>query len=387
MKKKIIILYLISCTVSLSAQQNILQEVEQNNTVLSALRHQTEADKTENKTGLYPENPEVEFGYLWGNSDETRTDWSVSQSLDFPTAYHHKKKFSDLQNRQLDLQYQIERKDILLEASTLCIQLIYWNALSDKLEEQLKLTQQVADSYRKKYEAGDASLLDLNKAQYDLTDALKEYRNAVTEREFVQSELTRLNGGISFQLTTKTFPRFALPLHFESWYEERKEKNQLLKFYRQSVHLSRENEKLQRSLNLPKIKAGYMSEKVTSEHFQGVTVGISVPLWENKNTVKKIKAQTLANQEMEKNETLKDYHQTLALYKKVQNLQQTVSDIKKQQEEDKTVSLLKKSLDLGEISLIDFILELGIYYDMQQSMLEMERDLHLAASELMQWEN
>ncbi|MDL2323148.1 TolC family protein [Bacteroidales bacterium OttesenSCG-928-A17] len=387
MKKKIIILYLISCTVSLSAQQNILQEIEQNNTVLSALRHQTEADKTENKTGLYPENPEVEFAYLWGNSDETRTDWSVSQGFDFPTTYYHKKKFSDLQNRQLDLQYQVERKDILLEASMLCIQLIYWNALSDKLEEQLNLTQQVADAYRKKYEAGDASLLDMNKAQYDLTDALKEYRNAVTEKEFIQSELTRLNGGISFQLTAKTFPQFVLPLHFESWYEERKEKNQLLKFYRQSVHLSSENEKLQRSLNLPKIKAGYMSEKVMNEHFQGVTVGVSVPLWENKNTVKQIKAQTLANREMEKNETLKDYHQTRALYKKAQNLQLTVSDIKKQQEEDNTVYLLKKSLNLGEISLIEFILELGIYYDMQQSMLEMERDLHLTASELMQWEN
>ena len=41
--------------------------------------------------------------------------------------------------------------------------------------------------------------------------------------------------------------------------------------------------KLSKSESLPKISAGYMSESVLSESFRGVTMGISLPLWENRN--------------------------------------------------------------------------------------------------------
>jgi Outer membrane protein len=388
MKKLVFFLIIIAWTSVISAQSDVLGEIERNNTVLSALRHQTEADKTENKTGIYPDNPEVEFHYLWGNSAElgNRTDWTASQSFDFPTAYRYKRNLSNLKNQQLDMQYQIERKDILLEASVVCIQLIYQNALVEKLKEQLDLSEQIADAYQKKYEAGDASLLDLNKTGYGLMLAEKEYRNAATEKEFLQSELIRLNGGVPLQLNAKTFPEIVLPIHFEQWYKEQKEKNQDLKFFQQEIHVGKENEKLQRSMNLPKISTGYMSEKVLTEHFQGVIVGVSIPLWENKNTVKKAKAQILANQEQEKNAALKDFYRNEALYKKASNLLQTVNQIKRQQANNNTVELLKKSLDLGEISLINYIQELGLYFDMQQNMLEIERDLHLTTSELLQWE-
>jgi len=388
MKKLVFFLIIIAWTSVIFAQSDVLGEIERNNTVLSALRHQTEADKTENKTGIYPDNPEVEFHYLWGNSAElgNRTDWTASQSFDFPTAYRYKRNLSNLKNQRLDLQYQIERKDILLEASAVCIQLIYQNALIEKLKERLDLAGQIEGAYQKKYEAGDASLLDLNKTKYELMLAEKEYRNAITEKEFLQSELIRLNGGVSLQLNAKTFPEIVLPVHFEQWYKEQKEKNQDLKFYQQEINIGKENEKLQRSMNLPKITTGYMSEKVLTEHFQGVIVGISIPLWENKNTVKQIKAQTLANQEQEKSAALKDFYRNEALYKKALNLQQTVDQIKRQQANNNIVELLKKSLDLGEISLINYIQELGLYFDMQQNMLEIERDLHLTTSELMQWE-
>jgi hypothetical protein len=45
-------------------------------------------------------------------------------------------------------------------------------------------------------------------------------------------------------------------------------------------------EKKPRALNLPKISAGYKSERVSTKRFQGIT-GLSFPLWENKTTVRK----------------------------------------------------------------------------------------------------
>ena len=74
--------------------ETVLSEIESNNTTLSAYRNLNEAQKLENKTDIFLENPEVGFNYLWGNPSPmgTRQDFSVSQSFDFPTSYGIKKK-------------------------------------------------------------------------------------------------------------------------------------------------------------------------------------------------------------------------------------------------------------------------------------------------------
>lgn len=386
MRKIIICIALLFVGISLSAQQAILEQIEENNTVLSALRTQANAEKIENRTGLNPENPEVGFGYLWGNQKENRTDFEVTQTFDFPTAYHNKRKVADIRNQQVEIRYRIERKDILLEARAICIQLIFQNALSAQLKERWDLAQEIMNSYQKMFNQGDVSILDLNKTKYELLDARKTYRESILEQEFLQAELVRLNGGKPIELKEIRFEDVILPLDFDQWYADQKIKNADLLLAGQEVSLSKQNEKLQRSLNLPKLSAGYVSEKVAAEHFQGVSVGVSIPLWENKNTVKQIKAQTLANQELEYDANLKDYHQKKALYNKALNYQEMLNANRQFDSADNTPSLLKKSLDAGEISLIEFILELGIHYDLIEKMLETEKELHLAYAELMQWE-
>jgi type II secretory pathway pseudopilin PulG len=70
MKKLIIIsILLISAGLAAMAQSDynaVLQQIEENNTSLAALRQQVEAQKLANRTGIYPANPEVEFNCLWG---------------------------------------------------------------------------------------------------------------------------------------------------------------------------------------------------------------------------------------------------------------------------------------------------------------------------------
>ena len=92
--------------------EEVLAEIEQNNTTLSALRKSADVEKIGNKTGLFPENPEVEFGYLWGNPSAigTRTDVSISQAFDFPTAYKYRNDISEIKNEQVELDYEKQKK-------------------------------------------------------------------------------------------------------------------------------------------------------------------------------------------------------------------------------------------------------------------------------------
>ena len=107
--------------VSLSAQitvDSVLSAIEKNNTSLSAMRKSTEAEKIRNQTGIYLQNPEAGFNYLWGYPAAigNRTDISIKQSFDFPTAYGYRRQIADTRNFQSDLEYQQQRKEILYAA-------------------------------------------------------------------------------------------------------------------------------------------------------------------------------------------------------------------------------------------------------------------------------
>ncbi|MGI6134811.1 MAG: transporter, partial [Petrimonas mucosa] len=93
----------------------ILQDIEANNTTLAALREETNAQMLGNRTGITLPDPEAEFNYLWGNPSliGNRTDFSVTQSFDFPTAYHHRREIAGMQNRNAELRYKAQRIRLL----------------------------------------------------------------------------------------------------------------------------------------------------------------------------------------------------------------------------------------------------------------------------------
>ncbi len=57
----------------------ILEEIQKNNTTLQAMQKHSEAEKLSSQTGIFLQNPEVGFNYLWGNPNAigNRTDFSV----------------------------------------------------------------------------------------------------------------------------------------------------------------------------------------------------------------------------------------------------------------------------------------------------------------------
>jgi hypothetical protein len=128
-----------------------------------------------------------------------------------------------------------------------------------------------------------------------------------------------------------------------------------------------------------------MSEKVLTEQFQGITIGLSIPLWENKNTVRKIKAQTLAHREAEIDAAIRFRNTSETLYQKALHLKSILDDYRNNALSDNMLPLLNKALESGEIALIDYLMESSIYYEVINNRLETERELHLTIAELMQW--
>ena len=193
--------------------EEVLAEIEQNNTTLSAFRKSMDAEKIGNKTGIFPENPEVEFGYLWGNPSAigNRTDVSISQSFDFPTAYKYRSDISEIKNEQLELDYEKQKKDLLLHSRTICNELIYLNAMFSELQKRKTMADSTLQAYRKKFDIGETNILEYNKARLSSLAAGKELKSVEIQRSALDTELSGLNGGKTISFDTKQFPLLQVP--------------------------------------------------------------------------------------------------------------------------------------------------------------------------------
>jgi len=125
-----------------------------------------------------------------------------------------------------------------------------------------------------------------------------------------------------------------------------------------------------------------MSENVIGQEFQGISIGMTIPLWENKNKLKFAKANIVASESIVADNKLKFYNHLKALHSKIIGLQKNVNDYRKSLLLLDSSELLKKALEMGEISFIEYILELSIYYDSVNKLHELERDMNKSVAEL-----
>jgi len=385
-----IVLLLSFLPFSLKAQdsiENVAKEIELNNTSLSALRKSVDAQKIGNKTGIFLQNPEVAFNYLWGNPSQigNRTDFSVSQTFDFPSAYGYKNQISELKNEQAELEYRRHLMNIQLKTRLICCDLIYTNALYLELTNRVAYSQNIVKSYQLKYERGDANILDYNKAQLNLLNVSKELEAMAIERQALLSDLALLNGGKPVVFTSSEFQIPALPLDFDQWYQLVEQNNPTFSWLKKEIEISQKQTGLNRALSLPKLQTGYMSESVVGQQFQGVTVGLTIPMFENKNKVKYAEANVQAMESVASDNKIQFYSHLKALHTKTIALQKNAKDYRTSLLSFNSTELIKKALDKGEISLITYLLEFSLYYESVNKLLQLERDMNKTIAELNQY--
>lgn len=376
----------------LKAQDNtirILQTIEQNNTTLKALRLRAEADKTGNHTGINMANPEVEFGYLWGDKDAdgNRHDLSVSQSFDFPTAYRYKRQLAGQLDRQVDLVYEQQKREIMFEARNLLVELAYRQMNKEILNNRVDQARLLFDSYQLLLDKGETDIIEYNKTRLNLVNIEKTFQLNEVEINTLTKELERLNGGDPFNEVKPVYSSYQIPIDFDEWFALAKEVNPSINLAAQQIEASRKQLQLTRSLNLPKFSAGYTNTFEGGSNYNGFTVGVSIPLWESKNTVKAQKARTIALQSEHQDNTLQFYNTLSGQYEKAKKLDAVLNEYKKTLEFSNDYDLLRKAFEKGKMSLITYLQELAIYYDTVDLYMETERDYQLAIAQLERWAN
>ena len=376
--KTLISIALVAFPIWLSAQSfpAVWRSVESNNLTLKAGRQQLEADQMENRLGLAPDDPEVEFAYLWGSgaAEGDRIDVSVTQSFDFPTTYVYRSRIANLQNEQLDLEYQHQRKALLMEVGSLYYEILYQNVRIEDMEHCLKFLSDVSEVYKRKLDAGSINIFEYNKVRLAELNLGQEKSHAEAEREAMLLEMKRLNGGVPIEITETEFPEMPVPADFEVWYSEVSQKYPSLLLIDKKLEETKQQEKLQKSLWAPRFLAGYMREQVPSETFQGVKVGVSVPLWHNVNAVKQTKLRNSALTLLATDEQARAYNELKSHYLMLVDLQKQIAEYHRLLETVDAVQLLNTALESGQISMVEYLFESSVYHESHERFAELLRD-------------
>ena len=353
------------CVQAQNEVERVLQSVEQHNTTLVALRHETEAAKVGNHTNLNLPNPEVEFGYLWGSPSSIghRKDVSAVQSFDFATVTGAKRRLARQQDALADWQYKESRMQLLLEAHHLCLDAIYYNAMCKELMQRKQYAEEITSAQQKRLEQGDINRIEYNQVKLDLAAVSAELMRCNTERAAVMAELQRLNGGEPLLIEATDYPAVAIANDFEAWYAEAEQKSPALAYVKQQIDVANRELAVRRADGLPTVSLGFMGEYVSGENYQGVKVGMSIPLWANKNRVRQAKAEVEAAKARQTDARQQFYSRLHNLFVQQRGLRQVVQSYQEALRATDNTSLLKKALDAGSISTMDYLLGARMYYD------------------------
>ncbi len=369
--------------------ETVLSDIAKNNKTLQTQAKYWDAQKLQYNTGITLYDPVVSYDYMRGNPNAiagNQTDITVVQRFDFPTVYGKRRKLADEQSKQADFTLTANRQQILLEAKKAYIELVYLNKLKGKIEERKTKIEKFLNDFQTKLDKGEGNVLDVNKAKLQLIEINKDYQlNISTINQLIQ-KLTELNGGIEIAFTETDYPDYPPVPLFEELEKEIENIDPVRKYLEQQKVIAQKQIEVTKAMTLPKLDAGYHYQGILGQNFHGARIGVSIPLWENKNRVKQSQAE-LSVADVQLDEHINEhYYDIKQLYEKYINLQKTVEDYQNVLSNINSVQLLDKALRFGEITTIQYFLEVSYFYTATNNFLLAEKEYNEVIAELYRYQ-
>ena len=366
---------------------DVLREVEAASKELKAQRELTAARKMEARTGKYLANPSVEFESLWGGAERVNnSELTVMQAFDFPSAYALRNKIAKLRSSYYDTEGAALRQQLLLDAKTLCVQIVYLNRMKEFQAERVANAERLDSAYRRKFDIGEANILECNKIGVELIAAKTEYNLNEAELLAKCQQLATLTGTESDRFADLVYPAAESLPAFEPLSALYMEQNPQMQSLQQQVSVDRQSISLNRSLSLPKFEMGYRHDFGDAGRFKGFKVGMSIPLFENKNKVKAARAQAASSSAQLESVRQNAASELRQLYDQAVTLRTSMRSMESVLQAQNNLSMLNKALDAGQITVIEYITEVGVLYQSRQMQLQLERDYNLITAQLFRFE-
>ena len=250
------------------------------------------------------------------------------------------------------------------------------------LEERLRNAEELAKMYAKRLQTGDANALETNKINLELLNVKTETSLNETALRNKLQELNTLNGNIPVVFEESTYPATPFPADYQILKSEVLSTDRTLMAFNNESLVARKQITVNKSQWLPKLELGYRRNTETGTPFNGVVVGFSFPLFENRNKVKIAKAQALNIDLQKDNATLQVESELAQLYREAKTLHTSMEEYRKTFQAQQDLALLKQALTGGQISMIEYFVEVSVIYQSHQNYLQLENQYQKAMARI-----
>lgn len=362
----------------------ILQQIARNNPQLHAQDKARNAEKIELKTRNNLDRTAVSYSPFFANGVQgiASSELVVSQDFDFPTLYAGRNKMIKKQSEVLDARFESLRRDVLLDARLLCIQLVHQQKLANVLKRQHDCMARLTSHCETNLQQGNATVMDLNKTRLEamkLTTAMEECNAQISE---IKTTLTALNGNKELAFDGIAYPTIDAMSDDATLLAQYMANDLELKSAQlQNETINREIS-LTRQENLPSLSVGYRRNTALEERSHGFLVGAAVPLFSNRNRTRAAKARlesAEAETEHQRIHTESQIRSLISQMHATRNALQAYDAALMQTSMDTFV----KACQEGEISVIDCCREQADILEKMQEMLELEQQYHLIVASIM----
>lgn len=384
MKKILLLLTLVTPIPALADSiDEILEKIASNNLELQLQQNIMETKQIENKAENVLGDLSVTYSsfYEQGEGSDHGSEFVATQGFDFPTQYLSRHKQAELENASFSMQYLTAKRDILLKAQLLCLDIIYLNQEKKLLDIRLKNADRLEELYKVRFDAGDANALDVNRVKMERMNVqtLVAVNNAA-HRTAMQSLLT-MNGNKPLEFSSKEYPQIAEIRDFNALKDEVIDSDPDLINLSYASQAAHEQVSINQQEWLPKLELGFRRNTDNNKAMNGFVVGGSIPLFSNRHQVKISKVEAINAQLEKKDAELHIENSLMSLYNEMLQLKETMQSYDSELMYS-SLELLQKALDEGEISIIEYFIEAESIYNKLLTRMEIENQYRKALANI-----
>lgn len=359
---------------SMESIDSVLAAVERNNLELRALQQSNEASRLEIQSqNNLQQDLSVSYSpfFTRGYDGVSSSELVVSMGFDFPSQYVSRGKSGKLQTQALDMQYALQRRDILLQAQLLCLDLVRLNQEKELLDTRMANADELLALMEKRFAEGGANIIEVNKVKMERMNVRTLAAQNEAARQNALQSLRAMNGNIPVELLAAEYPAASDIVDYDEFYAEVMATDAGILSAEASVDAAAQEIKVNRQNWLPKFEVGYRRNTAMTEASHGFLVGASLPLFSSRNKTKIAEARHTAAQSELENARLQAETQLQSRYNELQQIRSAVQtyDVPLMHS---TLDALKSAVLAGQMSVIDYYVEADNVYGNLSTYLSLE---------------
>lgn len=236
--------------------------------------------------------PKTDVSLLYGqyNSILNDNNFTITQSIPFPTVFGRLSALNEGMIKASELRESVTINELTFQVKQVFNQLLYLKGRQQILLQQDSLLRDLVRAAALQYKTGEGTFLTKTLAETQLAEMKNQFSRNNADMRIALNHLQLLCQSTRLQDVAGDLESFASVASIDS---AAPLQNPVLAFEKQQVEVANQQKKLESAHALPDLHVGYFNQSLigiqnvngqdqyygSAKRFQGIQIGLSVPLW------------------------------------------------------------------------------------------------------------